>query len=542
MLFTSRDANYIYSVISSDLSEAMKIPPDLSFICADGTMVHTHRTLLATFSPFLRSLLASLEPVRSSCSQVLSMPDVLSSALEEVVHMISKPWRQQTRQLKPQHISLLSALGIPAWVSDNREDALTLTTSQSLPPYSDNDEESPLSGSSACQTSNIDSVEYKEPKCTYCETKFRDRTQESVEDICIHLGEVHFEAELFMEQQRRFPNGSSKCDDCGCEIDSSYVQKEHIVLSHPWPLLKATAEEIVGTVVGQEMPVEESSKERPGEEPSNFVMKPVDEELPVDISNSLERLLEPSPNKEDSNSKAFESSLQLNRQMDDFIKRLNSSSKTEHYKSYDQSTPSKEKVVENTALNSPGSRTTVGCPKCITKWTYHSGTRKSDLKSRIKTHLIDQHFEKELLNSIENSFVGDVCRTCEKTIKSSSLQKKHVRNVHKALEIDVMVILDAMLGKNVNKKDPVRLKRKNSPKTQTRNEKKAKRKGGSEENMDTSGAYQQNANSSDFCKDSQDNVSNYADIYECKDLNYDESKACQEIQQAIEFSDSEDED
>ena len=43
MLICSKNQSYIYKIISTELSEALKIPPDLSFICEDNTMVHTHR-------------------------------------------------------------------------------------------------------------------------------------------------------------------------------------------------------------------------------------------------------------------------------------------------------------------------------------------------------------------------------------------------------------------------------------------------------------------------------------------------------------------
>ena len=69
----------------------------------------------------------------------------------------------------------------------------------------------------------------------------------------------------------------------------------------------------------------------------------------------------------------------------------------------------------------------------------------SDLKSRIKTHVVDLHLQEELTGLVKNSFVGDVCQGCGETLQSFNLQKKHARKKHGALESDVLSIVETIL-------------------------------------------------------------------------------------------------
>jgi len=263
MLLYSTGSNDIFQTIFKDLTESLKVPPDLSFICDDGKMVHTHKTLMVTVSPFLRSIFASLDPVATSYSRVLSMPGASSSALEQVVQMISKPWTQEVLSLNLEKITIITALGIPV------SQALEESTKNSEVTEAAKEFEDVGSSLLIEITSNItDSSENfigkdpqlhnngnKEPKCTHCDVRFRDFSLETVEEITIHLGEAHFEMDLQVEQLRRFPRGLNKCEECDLEITSDYVQREHILLKHPWPLLKMTLEEIVSQGV-QDVPEE----------------------------------------------------------------------------------------------------------------------------------------------------------------------------------------------------------------------------------------------------------------------------------------------
>eukprot|EP00092_Neocalanus_flemingeri_P094079 GFUD01119617.1.p1 GENE.GFUD01119617.1~~GFUD01119617.1.p1 ORF type:complete len:105 (+),score=21.57 GFUD01119617.1:54-368(+) len=97
-------------------------------MCEGGKMVYTHRSLLAIFSPFLKSILASLASVQSSRAAVLLLPD--GSALEKVLQMITKPWAHEVFSLNLDEVEIIKILGIPVEVtkkmsSSNETEELT---------------------------------------------------------------------------------------------------------------------------------------------------------------------------------------------------------------------------------------------------------------------------------------------------------------------------------------------------------------------------------------------------------------------------------
>lgn len=73
-------------------------------------------------------------------------------------------------------------------------------------------------------------------ECEVCGTAF-----EKSEEVRIHIGEVHMDEDLLCELFKVFPGNATKCKECGDECGSEYEKKEHILLQHPWPLLKAMA-------------------------------------------------------------------------------------------------------------------------------------------------------------------------------------------------------------------------------------------------------------------------------------------------------------
>jgi len=529
MMICSENQSYLFKIISTELSEALKVPPDLSFICENNTMVHTHRILLATFSPFLRSLFASIEPVRSSSSQVVSLPDISSALFEDVLLMITKAWGQQTISLSSKHVGLLRALGIPA-LSSTVKDVQSLAESLSPSPhfegesgpkdlgFTPKDHINDLSLDDEKDLSKHDGDQSVEPRCIHCDTVFRDRTQESLEDILVHLGEVHFEVDLDTEHRRLFPHSSNICEECSCVINGDYVQKEHILLTHPWPVLKSTAEEILSIA---ELPTKET----------------------IDQARSLEEPICPEkyesaqPTKTDDESSKYP----ISQKIDEFIESLSYKREkpvTEHLEHQNQTqvvVPANEQRPSNYLHPD---KNIASCHKCTYKWTYHSGTRMSDLKSRIKTHVVDLHLQEELTNVIQISFVGDVCQPCGETLQSLNLKKKHVRKNHGALESDVLSMVEEILGDDFHKKDPLKNKRKGSPKLDS-----SRRRRTTNLNLKvdsdpiSSQEFLQNSNFSET--DNLENSSNFREIYK-SNLDSDASKACNEIQQAIEFSDSED--
>ena len=81
--------------------------------------------------------------------------------------------------------------------------------------------------------------------CFLCGTTFEDK-----DELKIHIGAVHMEEQLLTEFFITFTAGgalSAICVRCGEECRSDYEKKEHILLSHPWPFLRAEVEETLAT-------------------------------------------------------------------------------------------------------------------------------------------------------------------------------------------------------------------------------------------------------------------------------------------------------
>ena len=99
------------------------------------------------------------------------------------------------------------------------------------------------------------------PKCLHCETNFEDRSTDSIEEMRFHVAEAHLESDLLLENLRLFQN-SNKCGECKENIEGEYVQKEHIILKHPWEMLTSTVNAIISNV---NLVVDESQQERNSE-------------------------------------------------------------------------------------------------------------------------------------------------------------------------------------------------------------------------------------------------------------------------------------
>ena len=170
-------------------------------------------------------------------------------------------------------------------------------------------------------------------------------------------------------------------------------------------------------------------------------------------------------------------------------------------------------LEQKDSTSSPSDKTTISCLQCTTKWTYHSGTRMSDLKSRIKTHVVDLHLQEELTSLIKNFFVADACQACGETLQSLTLQKKHIRKSHGALESDILSIVEAILGDDFHKKDPLKNKRNGSPKPEVTRKRRAKNLSNDLTGVNSalSKEFPQNANFRDT--DDQDNVPDLEGIY-----------------------------
>jgi len=563
MLLHYKNPHNLFQTISNDLAESVKTPPDLSFMCDGGMMVYTHKTLLTTFSPFLRSILASLAPVQSSSSTVISLPDVSCSALYQVLKMLSKPWTEEVLSLNLDQIKIVGILGIPvgetkeiecnievekAVKEDTRpilnKDIIRRSSSEALCESDGKGSSTPEKCLNSSLTEEIfdpepvDDIVSKEPKCSHCDTTFRDTTPESIEEITIHLGEFHFETDLQVEQIKLFPIGKTKCEECGTEVIGDYVQKEHTMLEHPWALLKATTEGIVANAMqGVTGPVTDNFETTVEEATQSLLNKE------FDIIES--RTHRPQPVME----------IETLQKIEDFIKNLSSnksqvsSEEAETSRASSLCSQNSERSISLEASNVETeikrpltlnlskansslktARSVVVCTMCPQKWTYNSESRMSDLKSRIRSHLIDVHFVSELTSLLKSKFKKNVCQICDKTIITSDLQKKHIKIVHKLLEKQVLPILVSVLGKDIDRKDPSKKdKRRGSPLSESNHTKLVRTESyGSPVIENTSVIH-------DFLQEST--------LNDAKNLNnLEESSDFRDIQSNIEFSDSDDED
>ena len=83
------------------------------------------------------------------------------------------------------------------------------------------------------EKSPASAVEEPCPKCSLCDFAFSSK-----EVLRIHIGEVHLSKELEAQLAKIFPaRCEGKCGQCNQVVETEYVRKEHILVSHPWTAL-----------------------------------------------------------------------------------------------------------------------------------------------------------------------------------------------------------------------------------------------------------------------------------------------------------------
>ena len=83
------------------------------------------------------------------------------------------------------------------------------------------------------EKSPASAVEEPCPKCSLCDFAFSSK-----EVLRIHIGEVHLSKELEAQLTKIFPaRCEGKCGQCNQVVETEYVRKEHILVSHPWTAL-----------------------------------------------------------------------------------------------------------------------------------------------------------------------------------------------------------------------------------------------------------------------------------------------------------------
>ena len=157
--------------------------------------------------------------------------------------MIGKAWTADVYVLSEEHLAVMSSVGIPVGdrveqVQAVEDDANDVVAVNELKLADDN-------------FPHIGEVKSSSLKCPYCDMDYGALEDDAKDELSIHIGEIHSEPELMAEFRRTFPSCSDKCLDCGVKVGGEYVQKEHILLQHPWPMLKATVDEVCAGIIEQ---------------------------------------------------------------------------------------------------------------------------------------------------------------------------------------------------------------------------------------------------------------------------------------------------
>ena len=207
MLSAKDHTSKIFQTVSDTISELVKMPPDLSFLCREGKMVHSHKFLVMVFSPVFRSMLSSMES-NWSVSTVVSFPDVPSSVLEHALDLLISRW--DVVAMNDDLKNIFSALGI-----DMKNFLVNENTNGNVC-----DDEKSVKDTGEAFT------------CNLCDEIF-DHTSDDVKTkVAIHVGEFHLENEAQDEQLKLFP--AQKCKSCGEKFHRKEARKLHTITKHPW--------------------------------------------------------------------------------------------------------------------------------------------------------------------------------------------------------------------------------------------------------------------------------------------------------------------
>ena len=249
---------------------------DVTLVCKDGLKMQTHASLMAALSKRMGELFTTL----TTFPVVVFIPDLTKEVVEKLLNLYSSEWEEAEVNFDLKQAADLLGLSFPLAsqckeVNTTQHKATHKSSSESkaskptmpsilvrvkrekrdgvVPDENSDSEnsdfesekyiESAIQGKTRVEknphVSNLASLE-----CDQCGTGFEEQ-----EGLKIHIGEVHMEQQLLTELFLTFPGGahSLTCVGCGEECGSDYEKREHIILSHAWPSLKAQVDEITAT-------------------------------------------------------------------------------------------------------------------------------------------------------------------------------------------------------------------------------------------------------------------------------------------------------
>ena len=271
---------------------------DLTLVCKDGHLVETHVSLLAILSKELGEVFSSLPTLPN---QVI-VPDVEKEAVEEVLMLYSKEWRE--KRLNLEQMKVADLLGFPLLSKSDRNSQVPRSrneqnmvkhennrkktmpsmlvqlkqeaketlenTPNSETDFSEAETELNFEMNTCNPHPRVDVTVTSEEQavqdlndqidlglvdpqscvmekttddgstfnCAGCGTYFEERSS-----LRVHIGEVHMgEEELEVQLSEAFPGGTFTCALCQEMCGSDYQMKEHVMLNHPWTALEELVE------------------------------------------------------------------------------------------------------------------------------------------------------------------------------------------------------------------------------------------------------------------------------------------------------------
>ena len=116
------------------------------------------------------------------------------------------------------------------------------------------------------------------------ECNFTTPISEGKDELYLHIAEIHMEDELLSEVFRVFSGGGNKCAECHEEVEAEYEMKEHIIIKHQWPMLTAVVEQAYAGV---------EEKKSDDDEVRDGISKPdIDDEIPdIEVDNIISKTI-----------------------------------------------------------------------------------------------------------------------------------------------------------------------------------------------------------------------------------------------------------
>jgi len=371
--------------VTDNISELVKMPPDLSFLCSKGKMVHSHKSLVLVFSPVLRSVLS---PLLSSLSAVVSLPDIMGSALEQALELLTSRWDDVSISDDLQDVFTALGINIKHCLVDSR--ATTVR----------DDQVSARRKNRASQEASYGHDQI-----------FSKRTSK------MHRKDINGSEARRTKIERR---GRKKSLKPGHKFPRNDVDRDRNYSD----LKSALEDKLNGRRKGRR------NRGR-------------------NLNSSIDQMVSDSVNEVDLKDVIDSEAMGIKSERRGRKKSLKG---IEYFKDdldeeVDASTNSEARKKSVTSgLKLPPQEKKVQCTMCENYWKKDTGTNIYQLRTLIKNHICKKHFEADMTVLLENNFNGDCCKLCESSFKTEIHQKRHLQNQHGIFDDVIKPMLDDILG------------------------------------------------------------------------------------------------